>query len=317
MAPLLLTLLAIAIAITIAGYFLSAKMQARDPQALYYSGRLERRRAATQRMRRTTTADESTLTTTGRVPLRASANLSTSMLAVGAGQIGTIAGQRGWKLPPWTMIAGGLICTFVLFFYLLGTLLPHQPLLGYLSLASSGPAATATAAADSPVILRGASLSLVRVGQVDPSQYNTQQEFNTWAYSACSAAAMTEVINAYGYEFRVIDILKVESRLHEITPELGLLEDVGIARTVAQFGFKTSWGHNFTLDQVIAVANSGTPVIVSFPPDRYAGGHLLVVKGGSGNYVYLADSSLYDRHSLTRPDFMKWWGGFYAIVTPK
>jgi len=214
------------------------------------------------------------------------------------------------------MIAGGLICTFVLFFYLLGMLLPHQPLLGYLSFASSAPAATATAAADSPV-LHGASLRLVRVGQVDPSEYNTQQEFNTWAYSACSAAAMTEVINAYGYEFRVIDILKVESRLHEITPELGLLEDVGIARTVAQFGFKTSWGHNFTLDQVIAVANSGTPVIVSFPPDRYAGGHLLVVKGGSGNYVYLADSSLYNRLSLTRSDFMKWWGGFYAIVTPK
>jgi predicted double-glycine peptidase len=127
---------------------------------------------------------------------------------------------------------------------------------------------------------------------------------------------MTEVINAYGHHYRVTDILSVEARIREITPQLGLLEDAGIARTVAQFGFKTAWGHNLSLDNIINIANHGRPVIVSFPPDRYAGGHLLVVTGGSGNYVNLADSSLYNRQSLTRAQFLHWWGGFSAIVTP-
>jgi len=128
---------------------------------------------------------------------------------------------------------------------------------------------------------------------------------------------MTEVINAYGHHYRVTDILKVESQIGEITPELGLVEEVGIQRTVARFGFKTTWGHNLSLDNVISVANQGRPVIVGFPPDRYAGGHLLVVIGGNSNNVFLADSSSYNRQVLSRTQFMQWWEGFYAIVTPK
>ena len=128
---------------------------------------------------------------------------------------------------------------------------------------------------------------------------------------------MTEVINAYGHHYRVTDILKVESQIGEITPELGLVEEVGIARTVARFGFKTAWGHNLSLDNVIDIANHGRPVIVGWPPDRYAGGHLLVVTGGNSNYVYLADSSSYNYHSLSRHKFLSWWEGFSAIVTPK
>jgi len=97
---------------------------------------------------------------------------------------------------------------------------------------------------------------------------------------------------------------------------LGLLEEVGIARTVAYFGFKTTWGHNLTLDQVIAIANQGKPVIVGFPPDRYAGGHLIVVIGGNSSEVFVADSSLWNRHAISRAQFLAWWEGFSAIVTP-
>jgi len=90
----------------------------------------------------------------------------------------------------------------------------------------------------------------------------------------------------------------------------------GIADTVTQFGFHTSWGFSLTLDQVIAIANQGTPVIVDFPPDRYAGGHLLVVTGGTASAVSVADSSGYDYTTLSRGQFLQWWGGFSAIVTP-
>jgi predicted double-glycine peptidase len=128
---------------------------------------------------------------------------------------------------------------------------------------------------------------------------------------------MTEVIDAYGHNYRITDILKVESQLGEITPQLGLLEDVGIQRTVAKFGFKTTWGYSLSLDQIIDTANSGRPVIVSFPPSRYPEGHIVVVVGGNGQSVLLADSSIYNRHSISRAQFMQWWGGFSAIVTPE
>ncbi len=162
-----------------------------------------------------------------------------------------------------------------------------------------------------------ASQQLVRISQLDPAQYSSSEEYNTWAYSACSAASMTEVLNAYGHQYRVTDILHVEAQIGEITPALGLLRPEGIEHTAAQFGFKTTWGNAWSLDQVIESANHGNPVIVSFPPDRYEGGHLLVVTGGNGTTVYLADSSAWNCRSLSRVQFLQWWEGFAAVVTPK
>lgn len=162
-----------------------------------------------------------------------------------------------------------------------------------------------------------ASHQLVRISQLDPNQYSSSAEYSTWAYSACSAAAMTEVFNAYGRHFRVTDVLKVEAHIGEITPDLGLLRPQGIQSTAAQFGFQTTWGNAWTLDSVIAVANQGKPVIVSFPPDRYTGGHILVVTGGNSDFVYLADTSLWNRRSVTRSQFLQWWEGYAAIVTPR
>lgn len=161
-----------------------------------------------------------------------------------------------------------------------------------------------------------ASQQLVRIGQVDPAQYSSPAEFNTWAYSACSAAAMTEVFNAYGRHYRVTDVLKVEAQIGEITPQLGLVRPEGIQNTAARFGFQTTWGNHWTLDQILNIANHGEPVIVSFPPDRYDGGHILVVTGGNSTTVFLADSSLWNRRSLTRAQFLAWWEGYAAVVTP-
>jgi ABC-type bacteriocin/lantibiotic exporter with double-glycine peptidase domain len=158
---------------------------------------------------------------------------------------------------------------------------------------------------------------LVRIGQLDPGQYASAQEYRTWAYSTCSTAAMTEIANYYGGRYHITDILAVEARIGEITPELGLLEDAGIAHTMANFGFTTSWGYNRSLDQIVALAHRGTPVIVAFPPARYPGGHLLVVTGGDASRVKVADSSVYDVASFSRTRFVALWGGFAAVVTPQ
>lgn len=161
-----------------------------------------------------------------------------------------------------------------------------------------------------------ASQQLQRISQLDPAQYNSSSEYNLWAYSACSTAAMTEVFDAYGRHFRITDVLKVESQIGAITPDQGLLDPSGVQLTATQFGFKTNWSNSWSLDAVINTANSGHPVIVSFPPDRYAGGHILVVIGGDSNYVYLADTSLWNHRALTHDQFLNWWEGFAAVVTP-
>jgi predicted double-glycine peptidase len=217
-----------------------------------------------------------------------------------------------------------LLALFFMGFFLLRGLLPGNnqvlPLTWPDAAASQpAPAHAQTSTSSSPVFenLAGASKALVRINQLDPAQYSSTQEYNTWAYSTCSAAAMTEVINSYGHHYRVSDILEVEAGLHEITPELGLLEPVGIDRTVAHFNFQAVWLHNPSLDDVITVANHGHPVIVDFPPARWSGGHILVVRGGDSNNVYTADSSSLNIQTFTRQNFLKYWGGFAVVVVPK
>src|SRR5579859_6664479 len=225
--------------------------------------------------------------------------------------------RRAGEPTPWMGITLILLSVFLLGIFLLRTVLPSTALLGAIEWPGTTTTTKSTPHQNSPLLTYiGASKALIRLSQLDPAQYDSSAEYNTWAYSACSAAALTVVINSYGHNYRVTDILKVESQIGEITPQLGLLEDAGIQRTAARFNFQTAWGHNLSLDQIIATANRGHPVIVSFPPDRYAGGHLLVVIGGNASTVYLADSSRYNRHSLSREQFSQWWEGFSAILYP-
>lgn len=161
-----------------------------------------------------------------------------------------------------------------------------------------------------------ASTALVRIDQTDPRQYSTQQDYATWSPSTCSAASMTEVINSYGHHYRVADILKVEAGLGAITPDSGLLSPNGIDKTVSQFGFQTRWLSNPSLDDLIHTATSGTPVIINFPPSRWAGGHYLVAIGGNKDFVYLADSSRLNMRAMDHKTFLKYWAGLAVVVTP-
>ena len=302
---LLIMLLAVALIVTMIGFLLSPKPQVRSQRPSSYSYVRNRRRVYNP-------VDTEPLRTR-RYTIEAEPRAAFS-LSIPA--IWERATEGGMAQPlPWKVIVIGLVSIFVLGLYSLNLLLPHPALFGQAWFFQGNPPAPQQNPAPDPLFRT--SQNLVRLSQLDPAQYSSSQEYNLWAYSACSSAAMTEVINAYGHHYRITDILKVEAQLKEITPELGLLEDIGIQRTVAKFGFKTSWGYKLTLDQIISIANKGTPVIVSWPPARYAGGHLVVVTGGNSNTVNLADSSIFNRHSLSRSQFLKWWGGFSAIVTPK
>jgi hypothetical protein len=311
---LIVVFIAISLAFVVTGLLLSPKPHVRSQRAVS-TVRTGRRIVVEPLPARTRYVVESERLNARRFPMEIERYQYAGAAASIPFNAGRDFGQRQTGKPiPRAIIIIGLVSIFILGFYSLNSLLPHPALSNLVTFYVNAPAAPPPSQTPPRY---NASQSLVRLSQLDPGQYASAQEYTTWAYSACSAAAMTEVLNAYGHHYRVTDILKVEAQIGEITPQLGLLEEVGIQRTAAQFGFNTTWGHSLSLDQIIDIANHGRPVIVSFPPDRYAGGHLLVVTGGNSSTVYLADSSLWNRHSLSRAQFLQWWEGFSAIVTPK
>jgi len=350
---LLLTLLGIALACILAGLLLSIpKAQTTSPREVSYAGRDTDAHRITERstgITRTTDSVGMPRASSVGVP-RTSGSMGRRSAAVGtgvaslSGQTGayrytmeverrtgshvvaatnarTIFGSRAGKPTPWLGLTFILLALFGFLLFSMRILFSNPGLIINPFLADS--AATATVAAQntannlSAANLAGAAKALVRINQLDPAQYASQQEFNMWSFSACSAASMTEVINAYnGNRYRITDILKVEVGLKEITPDLGLLETAGIARTVAQFNFSATVLDNASLDTIISMANQGKPIIVGFPPDRVEGGHILVLRGGNSTQVYLADSSSVNRTVMGREQFKQLWGGLAVSVVP-
>ncbi|MBO0780236.1 MAG: C39 family peptidase [Ktedonobacteraceae bacterium] len=318
---LLLTLLGIALVITFVGLCLSSPNAHTSSQRVsQYAGR-----GGPARRSRESVAYGAR----GDAPLPArSAQIRASRYAVSAERRGmamsvNMADILRWRNGKPSSWLGALFVLLALFSFCLVTLktLSIGPgLIVDTSLSDSSITATAVQKAktsDPFASLAGASKALVRLGQLDRAQYASQDEYSKWANSACSTAAMTEVINAYGHHYRITDILKVEAGIGEITPELGLVEPVGVDRTVERFGFKAVWLTNSPLDKIIKVANDGRPVIVGWPPERWSGGHILVLRGGNNQNVYLADSSLYNYQVMSRSRFTQLWAGFAVAVVPR
>jgi uncharacterized protein YvpB len=203
-----------------------------------------------------------------------------------------------------TFIACGAV---IAFFYLFGTAVPISP---------HAYQGTATR---TPITFVHAT-TVQRLSQLDCVQYASSEECMRWGPSACSATSMAEVLNAYGQDVKIADVLAVEREVKAITPALGLLDEQGITQTVERFGFVATIDHQHSLEQVLALANGGTPIIVSFPPATYPpGGHILVVTGGDATHVFLADSAPQNWIQLSHTQFLHYWGptGLTAIVTPR
>jgi hypothetical protein len=328
MVVILLMLLGLALAVTLVGLFLSSRSSSDQAEISYSTGRNTTTRHARERSyvvrsemlhgsSAARTMREQRYTTVGRVERRSLASMLPSV------NIGGFIGAGVEKQSSWLGIVLILLALFAFFCFTLKAFLLNPGLVfdAPWSNAATAPRTVAStnstkAAADPFATLAGASKALIRVNQLDSAQYASTQEYNDWAYSTCSTASMTEVINSYGHHYRVTDILQVESGLHEITPDLGLLAPTGIDKTQAKFGFKTIHEDGQPLDKIIQIANQGRPVIVDFPPSRWPEGHILVVRGGNSQSVYLADSSSLDMQVMARSVFLKYWGGMAAIGVP-
>ncbi len=323
---ILLLALAFAVAITVAGLLLSPRRPAPTYRGdIFYAEQADARRSNVRRNRsNSASVGEGRRMNSRRSQAVVEQRMWSNILAsLNISQL--FERQKKRRETPWLGVTLILIALFVFGFYLLRTVLPTPALLALMPDASNTSLSQTTSRSNSKPtqVFTGASKALVRISQVDPAQYASMQDYNTWWPSACSAASMTEVINSYGHNYRVTDILKAEIGVGEITPDAGLLYTYGLDKTLAQFHFTTHWlsdplvrpAHP-SVDNLIAVANSGTPVIINFPPDRWTGGHLLVVIGGNKDYVYLADSSRLNMRAMDRKTFLKYWVGFAVVATP-
>lgn len=162
-------------------------------------------------------------------------------------------------------------------------------------------------------ILDGSPSSrIVRVDSADRGQYYTDYQWHVWSYSSCSGIAMEEVMNAYGRHLIAADVLQVESDLGVWDTYNGLTGgEVGVAEAASYFGFKALPNPPRTLPDLINEANKGFPVIVGVP------GHILVVRGGDSNNVYLVDSAPADRTIMSRQQFANWWDNFSVVLVPR
>ncbi len=157
-----------------------------------------------------------------------------------------------------------------------------------------------------------ASSRIVRIDSAERRQYYSNYQWQVWSYSSCSGISMEEVMDAYGLHLIAADVLQVESNLGVWDTYDGLTGgEAGIAEAASYFGFRAVPNPPRTIQDLIAVANKGFPVIVGVP------GHILVVRGGDSNDVYLVDSAPANRTIMTREQFANWWDNFSVELVPR
>ena len=156
-----------------------------------------------------------------------------------------------------------------------------------------------------------ASSRIQRVDSADRGQYYSDYQLQVWSYSSCSGISMEEVMDAYGRHLIAADVLQEEMDLGVWDTYDGLTGgEAGIAKTASYFGFRAVPNPPRTVQDLVAVANKGFPVIVGVP------GHILVVRGGDSNNVYLVDSAPADRTIMSRVQFASWWDNFSVELLP-
>ena len=172
--------------------------------------------------------------------------------------------------------------------------------------------------------------------QANRAEYNNNNpEWQVWSYSACSGCALAALMDAYGAQkngkpLNCGDVLEVEYKLGVYDPgttptnSRGLLPpgQIGLDKTAAYFGFASDYSKNVSLDDLIAMANSGTPSIISIPT------HVMIITGGDSKNVKLADSGGLRLTTVTREQFLHglpgtrlyageaWIPGWYFTLKP-
>jgi hypothetical protein len=154
-----------------------------------------------------------------------------------------------------------------------------------------------------------------------PDLYDNYAQFQEWGGAACSAAALSEVLTAYGVPHATIGH-EIDELGAYISPNGGLLNRRGFAVVAAKHNLRADQSMSLTYNQLLYLTEQlGMPVIVNVHISYgyyhfFDGGHFLTVVGGDAQGLQIVDSSEYYIHYLPKDVFYQMFTGYTAAIVP-
>lgn len=159
--------------------------------------------------------------------------------------------------------------------------------------------------------------------------YDSRQQHDDWWASACSAAAMTELLHAWGMKDvtigQLIDLMSAHIPPY-ITTWGGLMSQDGWGYVMSSYHLQATVHQNRSMsyNEVVRMTEEqGIPVVIGLRDNaqRYfpafaGGGHLLLAVGGDASGLRMVDSSLYRITSLPYDEFNDLWTGLTVVIRP-
>jgi hypothetical protein len=164
-----------------------------------------------------------------------------------------------------------------------------------------------------------------------PDLYDSYTQFLNWKGAACSAAALSEVLTAWGQKGasigKMIDTMN-DGTTPNISPYAGLLRTEGFQFAAGQFGYRADMyrpteNNSLTYAQIIHITHDlGIPVIINVRISYgyysfFAGGHFLVITDADAQGVKIVDSSTYYIHYLSKDVLYQMYTNISVVVQPK
>lgn len=158
--------------------------------------------------------------------------------------------------------------------------------------------------------------------QGDPSiGWDSSAQYEIWWPSACSPAALTMVLRAWGVQVGIGPVLDRLIAQHAITPRNGLLHADALATVAKSYGLHAQTFRAWPQAQLAQVTAQGVPVLVDLHDARqqtpYPGfvvGHWLVVVQVSAQQIEVRDSSGYHIHAFTPAVFHTLFTGVAVVI---
>ena len=213
---------------------------------------------------------------------------------------------------PWTLVRLALALSVLLL-----ALINVSNQVGELTQPLMIPHAQAGAAAG------GSITSMVRpeTQLLRPDLYDSYAQFQNWGGAACSAAAISEILTAYGVPNATIG-REIDELGSYISPNGGLLNRHGFEVVAAKHNLRADASTSLTYNQLVYItAQLGMPVIVNVRMSYgyyhfFSGGHFLTVVGGDAQGLKIVDSSEYYIHYLPKDVFYQMFTGYTAAIVP-
>lgn len=158
--------------------------------------------------------------------------------------------------------------------------------------------------------------------QGDPTiGWDSPAQYRLWWTSACSPAALTMALRAWGEAVTIGQVLDKLIAHHAITPENGLLHAEALEQVAKEYGFQARTFWSWNVQQLGQVTAQGVPVLVDIvdakrqtPYPGFVVGHWFVVTNVADDHITVRDSSGYRIHSLSQATFHTLFTGIGVVI---